>query len=164
MTKLTETEKYQLIFEAGKQYLLSFEKVNEDMLYRHLHPKKLTTIEAVFERLLESLKNRPYLDNTVGEVEKLREVLYGFKPKEVVRNYSDWRSLFKRIKSEVKLKSGMPDIENEKSSWVKFCKGTIPSAKFLSRFDYFVEFETFVFRFYLDEFTLPALPWLIGSE
>jgi hypothetical protein len=159
-------EDYQKLFEFGKKYLLDTDGVTKAMLDNHLYPDKLTTIEDVFKGLLDSLKNRSHMPNTIGELDKLKnfdKVTYGYNSKQVMKNYDDWRDLFKQIKAECNPKSEM-NIDKEDSYWVIFCKGTMDAAKFLSHFSDFVEFDKFVWRFYETEFTHPALAWLIGKE
>jgi hypothetical protein len=152
---------YLKIFELGKQYLC--EEVNEDQLNKRLYPVKAKTIDALFKRLLESLKNRRNMKDTIGELEQFKRVLFSFYPQNVVKEYADWQPLFKRIQTECKPKSKM-DINRENSYWVIFCKGTLSSARFLSRFSSFDEFNEFVERFYLDDYSRAALPMLIEKE
>jgi len=159
-------EDYQRLFEFGKEYLLGFEEVTEEILNHHLYIDKLDTIEKVFKRLLQSLKNRGAMNNTIGkldELENFEQVLCGYKPKKVMKNYDGWRELFKRIKAECKPKGRM-DIDNKQSYWVIFCKGAIDGAKYMSRFQNYGEFAKYVDKFYSNELTREVLPMRIGEE
>ena len=162
MIKLTEKQKYQLIFDEGRKYLLDFKKVTEEMLNEYMEPEKKTTMEGIFRQLLESLRNRPIYENII-KVNELEKFLFNFNSKEVLDNYSDWKELYKTIDANEEFV--LPDIEGEETVWSKYCKSTIQSAKFLKRFgNNFNKFKVYVNKFYEDKFDRPALAYLIGEE
>lgn len=136
MTKLTETEKYQLLFDFGRRYLLRFKEINKEILYNHLYLKKLTTIEDVYKRFLHSLKNRNRMNNVIGEFENLTkfdEVICYYKPKSVLKKYEgSWEAFFKEVKGVCKPERKMT-IDEPRSLWVQFCKGAIDGARWLSQ-------------------------------
>ena len=162
-----EKNHYQKIFELGKQYLLNFEEVNNDLLNKHLElgeKEKPKSINELFRRLLESLSNRRNMPQNIGDIDKLEHVLHSFNPKRIVEEYGDsWKILFQRIKNECNPKGKMV-LTKKNSYWTIFCKGTVSGAKFLSQFSSFDEFNEFVNLFYFNESTRAALPMLIAKE
>jgi hypothetical protein len=161
--KMEET--YEKMFEMGKEYLLKF--VDENLLNKHLYlgeKEKPKTINSLFRGLIESLSNRRNMPQTIGDIEKLKRVLYDFSPYQVRKEYGDdWEKLFHRVKKECNPK-GQMILENKRSYWVIFCRGAVSAAEFLSRFSSFNEFDEFVTHFYFNEYTRAALPMLIGKE
>jgi hypothetical protein len=104
------------------------------------------------------------MPNTIGDIDDLNYVLFNFDPKKVIKEYGNaWQKLFKRINSECNPKSQM-NIKKKNSYWAIFCRGAISSAKFLSRFTSFDQFNEFINHFYFNEFTRAALPMLIAKE
>lgn len=149
----------------GKEYLLTF--VDVDLLEKHLtlgENEKPTTLNDLFLGLLESLSNRRNMPQTIGDIETLSSVLFGFDPHQVKEEYgNNWELLFQRIKSECN-PTGKMAVDEKGSYWVIFCRGVISGAKFLSIFSSFEEFNEFVNHFYFNEYTRAALPMLIEKE
>ncbi len=158
-------QKLKLVYEEAYKFLES--KVSKNVLNKQLNyyytcrPK---TVNDVFYRLMESLKNKQSMPNSIGDVNELKNYVFNFNPKKVNKIYwNDWRTLFKKIKDN-HTPPGPMNIKNERSYWVIYTKGILSSAKFLSNFNSVKEFDNFVKPFFRNEFTIAALPMLLEKE
>ncbi|MFA5364589.1 MAG: hypothetical protein WC325_05340 [Candidatus Bathyarchaeia archaeon] len=157
----------KMIFIMAEKYLLSFEGIDHDILNNHLDEWKDSapeSMEDLFFGMLDSIKNRQGMPNFIGEIEELRSVLHDFDVNTIIEEYADdWELLFRRVQNQCH-PPGRMEIQKPKNSWVQFCKSILSGAKFLSQFSNVTEFNTFVERFYLNEYTRVALPLLLQKE
>jgi len=158
-------QKLKLVYEEAYRFLES--KVGKDILIKQLNyyytcgPK---TINDIFFRLMESLKNKQSMPNSIGDINKLKKFLFSFNPQKINKIYSnDWKSLFQRIKDNY-TPPGPMNIKNERSYWVIYIKGILSAAKFLSNFNSVKEFDRFIKSFFHNEFTIATLPMLLDKE
>jgi hypothetical protein len=167
MSKELSVSKCKEIFSKARNYLLSFEGIDESIIDKHLDKWKNNipnSLEDLLFGMLDSIRNRQGMPNTIGDIEKLKTYLCDFKPSEVIKEYNgDWKTLFNRIKRDYR-PPGRMDIEKSNSYWVIFCKSIISASNFLSRFSDVRQFTTFVEAFYLNEYTRVALPLLLERE
>ena len=158
---------YRGVFDKAREYLLSFDSIDENMLDKHLNAWKgckINTVQDLLWGMLDSVSNRRNMPKTIGPVDKMRPVLEDFIPSKIVEKYDDsWEKLFKTIEKEYK-PLGKMVIDNPRSYWVIFCKSVISASRFLSRFSNLDEFNKFVSQFYLNEYTRVALPLLLAKE
>ena len=158
-------QKLKLVYEEAYKFLES--KVVKDVLNKQLdyyYTCRPKTINSIFFRLLESLKNKQSMPNSIGDIKKLKNFIFNFNPQKINKVYgNDWRALFKKIKRNY-TPPGPMNIKNERSYWVIYCKGILSSAKFLSNFNSTEEFDKFVKSFFHNEFTIAALPMLLDKE
>lgn len=154
-------------YYKAKEYLLSFDSVTDDMLEAHINEwkgRKPDSIKKLFKSLLGHAQNRQGMPNSIGDIEHLSSVLYGFDHMEVNKNYSDWVSLFDAIIASGYRPPGRMVKENNKSHWVIYCKAIISIAEFLSAYKSLDEFQTFVDGFLTNEQSKLALPLLLSEE
>lgn len=154
-------------YYKAKEYLLSFDSVTDDMLEAHINEwkgRKPDSIKKLFKALLGHAQNRQGMPNSIGDIENLSSVLYGFDHIEVNKNYSDWASLFDAIIASGYRPPGRMVKENNKSHWVIYCKAIISIAEFLSAYKSLDEFQTFVDGFLTNEQSKLALPLLLSEE
>jgi len=155
------------IFERAREYLLSFEGIDEYILDRHLDHWKEDNPESVQDLLramLHSVCNRQGMSNAIGSIRNLRPYLLDFNPPEITEEYNgDWKNLFRAIEDNYS-PPGRMVIDNPWNYWVIFCKSIISASHFLSHFSTLQEFEDFVSQFYLNEYTRLALPLLLAKE
>ena len=158
---------YQKIFEMAKTYLLSFERVDNTILERHLNywkNRKPKSMNEMLKAMLVHAKNRRMMNNAIGNIENLRSLLFDFEPSIIVEKYgSDWKKLFHTIHKNC-APPGRMEINNPKNCWVIFCKTILSASKFLSKFSSVKEFDEFVAYFYPNEYTRLALPLLLKEE
>lgn len=156
---------YKKIFDKAREYLLSFDDVDESMLDKHLNNyRQCKSIQKLLIGMLNSITNRQPMSNAIGDIERLGPYLEEFAPQLIIKKYdSDWKKLFKTIKNDYK-HPGKMAIDDSRNSWVQFCKSVLSASHFLSQFSNIEEFDDFVSRFYLNEYTRVALPLLLKEE
>ena len=122
------------------------------------------SLECYYRRLLESLKNRQGVPNTIGDVGRLGDVLCNFSPKNVRARYgTDWEQLFSEIQQKVRPTSRM-DRKVRQSYWCVFSKGALDGASFLAQFETANGFKNQVDVFAQSIAFRPGLPQLLAIE
>lgn len=158
---------YKKIFNEAREYLLSFEGIDINMIDKHLNRWKECgpqSIQDLLFAMLESVSNKRGMPNTIGDIENVRPYLEDFTPILIIEKYSDdWKKLFDTIKNNYE-PPGRMVVNNPKSYWVIFCKSIISASYFLSQFQNKKKFDNFVSQFYLNEYTRAALPLLLEKE
>ncbi|MCA9896616.1 MAG: hypothetical protein H6654_14665 [Ardenticatenaceae bacterium] len=163
---LKQMEEIEYVKEA-RNYLLSFDDVNENILDAQLHEwkeRKPTNLEDLFRAFLLHAQNRQGMPNSVGDISNLSSVLCDFQPKKVGEIYSSWEDIFDAIVASEYSPPGRMVKENSKSYWVIYCKSIISVAKFLSSYESISEFDAFVDGFLTNEYSRLALPLLLKEE
>lgn len=162
---MEEDKKLKIIYEEAYNFLKN--KVGEDILRKQLDyyytytPKSMRDI---FERMIETLKNKQGYVNFIADVEQMDFILLNFEPKKVFKKYNyDWESLFYKFKKEFG-KDYKMDIKNKRNAWVMYSKGVLSCSEFLSNFNSVKAFDKFVRSFFHNEFTIAALPMLLEKE
>jgi len=155
------------LMKNARKYLLTFDGIDNQIIDLHLKSWKTqrsNSLSQLFQSMANHAKNRHSMPNTIGDLEKLKEVLFGFQPNKVCDAYNDHITLLSEIKKN-KIKTPMRiDIQNNKSHWVIYAKSLISSAKFLSSFRSANEFHEFVESFYNNQYSRLALPLLLKEE
>ena len=155
------------VYDYAKEYLLSFPAITPDILDRHLtlwNVSKKNSLEEIYKSFLNHAKNRNALPNTIGNIDNLAGILFGFNPVEVSRTYFNGEGILRAI-IDAGIQTPAPiDIANQRSHWVIYAKSVISSAKFLERFNSAEEFHNFVESFYCNEYSRLALPLLLKEE
>lgn len=154
-------------YSKAKAYLLSFDLVTEEMLDGHINEwkkRKPKTIKELFKAFLLHAQNRQSMPNSIGDIEKLSKVLFGFDHIKVANAYGDWGMLFDAIKESSYSPPGRMVRDNKKSHWVIYCKAIISIVEFLSRYKTLDDFNKFVDGFLTNEQSKLALPLLLSEE
>ncbi len=159
------------IFEMAYSHLLSFDGVEKHMIDEHLnHWKqgKRDSINNLLRGMLNSVQNKRGMWRAIGNLENLKPYLENFEPARIVEKYGgnwreDWEKLFEMVQNSY-TPPGRMAIDIPQNSWTIFCKAIISASNFLSRFSNIEEFDEFVSRFYLNEYTRLALPLLLDKE
>jgi hypothetical protein len=158
-------KKLKLVYHEARRLLVS--EVGEDTLNKQLdyyHKLRFKTLGDVFNRLMESLRNRQSMPNSIGEIEKLKKFVFNFNPQKTYKFYGEnWKLLFNTIKKQY-TPPGPMVITNRRSYWVIYTKGILSSAKFLSNFKSAKDFDKFVKSFSHNQFTIASLPMLLEKE
>ena len=100
MTERTAIE----ICNQAREYLLSFDCINEKILDKHLNAwreyKPPQSVSGLLYEMLRSISNRQEMPNTIGDIENLRSYLEDFVPMQIVGKYdNNWERIFKRIQA-----------------------------------------------------------------
>jgi len=155
------------IIDLAKKYLLSFDEVSEDMIATHLNEWKNripSSIKELFRAFLLHAKNRQGMPNSIGEIDKLSDILFGFDPVLTSKEYCTWDILFDAIKNSTYSPPGRMEKENKRNYWVIYTKSIISIANFLSSYKDIDEFNKFVNGFYTNAYSKLALPLLLEKE
>ena len=160
-----ESAKFKIVYEEAYNFLEK--KVGKGILDKHLnyyHNCSPNSINAVLRQMVNSLTNKQGYNNFIADVDDMKDVLQDYNPPQIVDKFGNkWEDLFK----EFQLKFGNSykmDINNKRNAWVMYSKGVLSCATFLSNFKTIQEFDGFVKSFFLNEFTIAALPMLLEKE
>jgi hypothetical protein len=152
---------------SARTYLLSFDGIEDQILDNHLQnwkTLKRDTKREIFKTFLNHAKNRQSMPNTIGDIEKLSGVLFGFEPEKVADAYPNHVDLLQEI-LRLKILTPSPiDVNNPRSHWVIYAKSAISSANFLRTFRSAAAFHEFVESFYCNAHSRLALPLLLKEE
>ncbi len=154
-------------YNEARAYLLSFDLVISDMLDDHLNEwkhRKPNSISGLFKAFLLYAQNRQGMPNSIGDLEKLSPILFGFDHMKVNSKYDDWEALFDEIVASDYKPPGRMVKSNNKSHWVIYCKSIISIAEFIARYKTVEEFDAFVQGFLTNEQSKLALPLLLSKE
>lgn len=158
------------LYKFAYQFLLKRENVTEDIIQKHFQPEynRPKSINSIFQRLCETAQNKQMstkvIGTSIGGVEKLRNVLFKFNPKDVSENFTknDSEKLLDKIILEINPKGKIR--RTSRSIWPLFCQSIIDSAHFLNEFEDAESFYKWADFFAKDEKSKPALPMLISIE
>ena len=157
--------KYNEIYLLSKDFLLNNlpEGITENELNTYLvYHKNFNSLNDIFIRMLVSLQNYQSMPNIIKfekNFDKFKTILFDFNPVKVAEMY-DFETLYREFCNSFKI----ANPENKKNSWVKFTKGVISGANYLSKFDSHTDFDRYVESFSRDEDSLIELPKLIQKE
>lgn len=165
---MDDRTRYQAIYDEAYEYLLSFDRVDAELIDRHLlwgERDEPDSLNEVYAGLLIASKNRQGMPNSIGDVSQLEEPLYGFEPVEVTENYGSWQDFFETVENREEISPpGRFVIENERSHWVQYSKSVLSGAEFLSQFSDIGEFNEFVGDFTRSGYTRYSLPLLLSKR
>ena len=135
--------------------------------YLHLSTPRPGDLLDIYERLLESAQSAErkatVIGGAIGGVHKLKPVLCGFDPAQVVRKYATEREVFKDVMTHLKPKGNINRAP--KGMWPQYCQTILSGARFLSQFALADDFYEWVDTFdRLDDRARLALPMLLAQE
>lgn len=158
MNQLSQT--YNLAYEFLESKVGKDSLQNELSYYSNCKPENLN---AIFKRMLMSLKNKQGYVNFIAPVEEMIGILFDYDCHKVLKEYNaNYEKLFLCFKTRFpKYKF---DLNNKRNAWVMYSKGVLSCAKFLSTFADSDQFDKFVKSFYFNEYTIAALPMLLEKE
>ena len=161
------------VYDEAKKFLISNtpDEITEDVIESYLSLPRPTpdelSLNEIYHRLLESAQNANMktgvIGGSIGGVDNLRQVLFGFDPNKVLEQYSDndeelLDNIIKTLKPKGRIR------RTPKSIWPKYCKTIISGAEFFSQFSDSKEFLEWVDHFYKDKKSLAALPMILETE
>jgi len=161
---------YDEIYKSALDFLLSFEKVTQSDLDRHLvsEYEKPKDLKIIYRQLCASAQNKQMsskvIGDSIGGLDNLKTVLYDFDPHKVADNFAKTDS--ERLLTEIreKLKPTGQIRTTNRSLWPQFCKSIIDSAHFLKSFESADKFYEWANFFAKDSKAKPALPLMISIE
>ena len=169
------------IWRLAQAFLREFDGVTDEIIARQLNdyiarkPKTITGEKGVFFELIESLVNQRQVPNTItpinrdtGErisLSRFNSILFNFDPIASVNEYDSWEKLFDKLQRHPLSDKDKFKIDNPHNTWVKFSKGILDSARFLSRFKNDINsYQSFLDGFASNEYSRLALPLLLEKE
>ena len=154
-------------YNKAVEYLLSFEKINDEILKLHLDEwktRKPKSIKELFIAFLGHAQNRQGMPNSIGNINNLSPMLFDFEHKKVNEEYKNWEEIFDAIYESSYSPPGRMVKTNNKSHWVVYCQAIISISNFLSRYETIEEFDKFINGFLTNEQSKLALPLLLKEE
>lgn len=151
----------------ARDYLLSFNGVTTERLdahltnWRHLRQESL---EGIYRSFLNHAKNRQGMPNSIGDVERLQGIFFGFDPTKVAANYQTHTDVLNQIVVQDISTARPIDQDNARSHWVIYAKAALSAAHFLRDFPTAQSFHDFVQSFYVNHHSRLALPLLLKEE
>ena len=160
----------QKIWSLAWDHLRGFNGVDDSIIYKHLDnyknrkPKSISGRDSIFFEMVGSLTEQRQVPYTIGDISRFDKILFGFDPVTVANSYSDWEQLFDAFQNGLASPKGRFNKESPRDTWVKYSKGVLDIARFLSRFRSIKEYEKFLKGFRTNEFSKLALPLLLDKE
>lgn len=121
-----------------------------------------TRINDVYLSFVHSLQNYQSLPNIIKFEEResiFSYILYDFDPKLVYDSYT-FDSLYTLLYNSFQFSN----YEKKNNLWIRYTKGLLSAAKFLSDFDNYKDFDDFVKSFRYNEISSASLPMLLEKE
>ena len=132
------------VYALARSYLLGQEGISEEHLDRHLRPSRSAqrpaTLAVIYERVLRSAQSAQSMPNviggSIGGIERLSAVLFGFDPVAVVEKYPRSEAGCKRLFDDIReyLSPRGKLNYNPRSLWRRFCGTVTSGAVFLAEF------------------------------
>lgn len=160
-------------YELARGYLpsLNITGVTQTLIEKYLNPLSLnpkpTSKEELYQRLLGSAQNANMkagvIGGSIGGVDKLATILYGFNPEAVVAKYgNNWQAVLDQIIEELEPRGKIR--RTPRSIWPLYCRTILSAAAFIDQFDSAKEFFEWVDFFDRDARARPSLPMLLDHE
>ena len=119
------------------------------------------TLEGVFRRFIMSAQNYQAMPKIIKFSERedeIREILHGYDINAIKdMNYDDLYFCFRN-------RFNVTSADTKRNTWYKWSRSIIDSAKFLSDFKSYEDFNNFVLMFSKEERTSIALPLLLSMK
>lgn len=155
----------------AREFIVGLDGVTAEILELHLaYPDsgEVKSLGGVLERLLESAQSAAMKPKVIGGslgeggVNRLGEVLFGFDPHRVSAHYAyDADKLLDSVVGDLRPTGAVR--RTPKSIWPRFCATALSGAAFLSQFEDWSEFDSWV-RTFDDPRSRAALPMLLSNE
>jgi hypothetical protein len=154
-------------YNKAKNYLLSFDDINDEILKIQLDEwksRKPKNLNELFRAFLIHAQNRQSMPNSIGNIDELSDILFNFNHLKILEKYSTWEDIFDAIKNSDYSPPGRMEKSNNKSHWVTYCKSIISISVFLKEYKTLEDFQKFVNGFLTNEQSKLALPLLLKEE
>lgn len=168
LTRQTEKElSNQLLVVYKEAYALLQQTLGPDALEKELNHylgNKPDNISDVYRQMIGSLKNKQGWVNYIAPIQDMEQIFRDFNPRRINKLYGGnvealYHTFEKLFGDRYKF-----DVTNKRNSWLMYTKGVLSAAKFLSTFNDYRAFDEFVQSFFLNEYTIAALPMLLEKE
>ncbi len=153
-----------VVYECALDYLNGMKPAGCNLEPYFYSESKCSTLENVYERFIISAQNYQSMPNVIGITKNedrkkaVKKILHKYDIEYIKGLNPD--DLYVRFREEF----GVTSADSKRNSWAKWSNAIVDSAKFLSEFDDYKEFDDFVNRFNYNVHTRMALPLLIGER
>lgn len=171
MKDVAHIDKRAYILAKGYLPSLKIEGITEALIEKYLHPWTInprpTTIQGIYQRILESAQNANMkagvVGRAIGGIQSLSTVLENFDPEIVIRRYgNDWETILNTIVGSVHPRGKIR--RTPRSIWPRYCQTILSAAKFVQQFKSADDFFNWVDFFDRDERARASLPLLLSRE
>lgn len=163
----------RMAYHLAKNYWLSqdIEGISASLIEKYLNPFSLspkpTSIEGIYQRMLESAQNSNMkagvVGRSIGGIGNLSKVLESFNPEAVLNRYADdWEAVLDAIIIDLHPRGEIR--KTSRSIWPLYCKTILSAANFLKQFSSSSEFFKWVDFFDQDDRARAGLPMLLSQE
>lgn len=169
---MTEADRDRQAYGLAEQYLLGLgvPGVTPELLAYYQRPPvnrlRPSDLAGIYQRLLESAQNRnmasTVIGRSIGGVENLSRVTFGFNPIQVLQRYRRSDEFLSEIITALHPRGKVR--RTPRGLWPLFCNSALSAARFLADFGTAQEFYAWVDTFHDDDRKLPALPLLLSKE
>ena len=159
-------------YREAKRFLLrnTPKEVTREVVESYLDPDsaiKVSTVNDLYYRILVSAQNANRKPKVIGEsiggVEKLASVLFGFCPSEVLAKYEgNPEGILETIIE--KLRPNGEIGRTPRSIWPQYCQTILSAAEFFSQFESSKDFFDWAKHFPSDKRSFTALPLVLAAE
>lgn len=162
---MRKEQKYKNVFQLSEGFLRENlpNGIKEKELQIYLkNNKKFSSLNDIFERMALSLQNYQAMPNIIKFEKRIKEmkvILFDFNVDKILRNYNEV-SLY----AEFCNKFPVANKEKKNNSWLKYTRGIISGAKYLSKFNDHLEFDKYAKSFFSNKEMLLELPNKIKDE
>lgn len=164
-------ERDRMVYTMGKEFLLSKndEGITHGVLTKYLSGDecpRLGTINAIYERLLESAQSANMKSGVIGKaiggIDKLGSVLFDFDVNKTKANYPSYEILLNKIEDILKPHGKVR--RGPRCIWPRYCETILSAASFLSQYSSAGDFYNWCDGFVKDQLARLALPLLLDKE
>lgn len=119
------------------------------------------TLNGVYQHLLKALISTKSMQEIIGPIEAMTQIMFGFDPIKIHECYGDqWEKMYEKIIKELRL-SAFDNGNNQDTYWETFCMGALTAASFLSQLGSMDKFKAFINSFHNNEMATAVLPLLL---
>src|SRR5215203_1665437 len=134
------------LLQSGEDKGVTPELIEE---YLHLSTPRPDALPGIYESVLESAQSAErkaiVIGGAIGGVYKLKPVLCGFDPAQIVRKCDTEREVFEDVITHLRPKGNIN--RSSKGMWPQYCRTILAGARFLSQFasadDFYEWVDTF---------------------
>lgn len=162
---MRECIKYQQLYKVAQEYIKEIMPVelNESELGKYFIGDNIgfSTLEDIYERIIESAQNYQRMPNVIKyntRRTEIKRVLYDYNLNKIKE--ADVDDIYYKFRKQFNVVSG----DTKRNSWRKWSKSAIDAAKFLCNFKDANDFKSFVKLFDYNVPTRMALPLLISTK
>lgn len=158
----------QAAFDAAYEYLLEFDTVTDSLLATYLtlwEDQRAESLPALYRGFLKAAYNRQGMRHSIGDLDALESLLYGFSPGSIDEAYESWEEFFLAVEQSTEVSPpGRMEKDNPRNYWVQYSKSVVSGAPFFAQFDDIDAYSEFVADFYANTHTRYALPLLLSER